>query len=66
MDETRLDERRETCLSATCAEFAIVRNSTIVLRMGVGMNRHRCLHIQEGEQTPSALRQLASVAKTCE
>lgn len=43
-DERRLDERRETCLSATFAGFAIVRSSTMVLKMGGGMNRRQCSH----------------------
>lgn len=36
-DESRLDERRETCLNATFADFAIVRSSTMVRGMGVGV-----------------------------
>lgn len=41
-DERRLDERRETCLNAKFADFAIVRSSTMVLKMSVGMNRCQC------------------------
>ena len=43
-DERRLDERRETCLTATFADFAIVRSSTMVLEIGVGMRRCECSH----------------------
>lgn len=43
-DARRLDERRETCLSATFAEFAIVRSSTTVLKIVVEMIKCQCLH----------------------
>ena len=39
MDESRLDERREACLSATFAEFVIVGSSTTVLRIGGSANK---------------------------
>lgn len=42
-DERRLDERRETCFSATFAEFAIVRSSTMVLEIVVEMIRCQCI-----------------------
>ena len=38
VDDTRLDERRETCLKATFAEFAIMSSSITVLKGCVGAN----------------------------
>ena len=40
--ERRLDERRETCLSATFAEVTIARKVTKVQRLDVGVNRCQC------------------------
>ena len=51
VDETRLDERRETCLNATFAEFAIMGSSTTLLEMGVRANRCRSLYVHKSERS---------------
>ena len=61
-DERRLEERREICLKATFVEFAIMRSSTVVLKSVC--EQMPILAFLESEQTPSALRQLASDAKS--
>ena len=59
-DERRLDERREACLNAIFAGFAMEKSSTTALKVGVSASR------MESEQTPSALRRLVRMPKTLE